>query len=201
MKKLVALIGFVVMLGCIVNVHAFPRKTAVGGRLSTSTNTYQPGYFDSNGNQLVITSGVTSSSSTADVTIYHGESLPAGTNNIGDVDVLSITASSSTNKTTVYDDGTSLTTADERYESKISSCTANKITSTGNISPTFEVINWSFLSKGGDTTITGSNINGTIYALQDISVNGEFIDPIDSPTFVATLPASTTLYYIITGVE
>ena len=90
---------------------------------------------------------------------------------------------------------------DSRYDGKISTTTANKIIATGDITPTFEVINWSFLSKGGDTTIAGSNINGTIYVLEDIAINGEFINPVDSPTFTATLPASTTLYYIITGVE
>ena len=64
--------------------------------------------IDASGNLKVVTStasaigSIVCSSTTANVSVYFPIALPAGTNNIGDVDILSVIAASDTNKSTVY---------------------------------------------------------------------------------------------------
>ena len=55
MKKLVFLIGVIMLVGCI-NAYAIPGKRIMYGQVSTSTNTYIPVKVDSDGNLQAETS-------------------------------------------------------------------------------------------------------------------------------------------------
>lgn len=88
---------------------------------------------------------------------------------------------------------------DNRYDGKVSTHTANKVISSGIIIASFTVTNISFLSKGGIAEVTG--FGGTMYIPDNSALSQSFEIGFDTPTITVTLPASTTLYYTISGVR
>lgn len=126
-----------------------------------------------------------------------------GTNSVTIVGTVAVTQSGSwvINGGTITTITNTITISDERYEGKTSTGTAGKVNATGTISPPFEVIDWSFLSQGGETTMTTDVSGGTTYLLEDIAVNGKYTNPLSTPTFSFTLPVNTTVYYIINGIK
>lgn len=77
---------------------------------------------------------------------------------------------------------------------------AGKLTSSGNISGIdFGVSNYSFASVGGTCVITMDFITGTIDVLNGMSMTGSSTVLVESPVISVTVPAATTLYYIVTG--
>lgn len=96
-----------------------------------------------------------------------------------------------------------ITTQDERYTGKVSTGTSGKLNVSGNIAVTnYSMEAYSFYSDGGDSEITSTWHAGITYALNGIPVTPQKLSiPVSNPTFQCTLPAATTLYYILHGVQ
>lgn len=97
---------------------------------------------------------------------------------------------------------TSMTVSDIRYSGLTSTGTAGKMFVSGNISVSnWSLDNYTFYSVGGDSTITCTWKGGIMYALQGIPIAPMRLSvPVADPTFQCTLPAGTTLYYVLDGV-
>jgi len=58
-----------------------------------------------------------------------------------------------------------------------------------------DIIDYSFLTIGGEVSITGNCIDTTLYVPDGYSDSGAFTNPVENAIFTLTLPASTTCYY------
>jgi hypothetical protein len=101
------------------------------------------------------------------------------------------------------DSGNDLIIEDTRYQNMVSTGTAGKIFASGNIAVTnYSMDAYTFYSVGGDSTILSTWHDGTIYALEGVPISPQKLSiPVVNPTFQCTLPAETTLYYILHGVQ
>jgi hypothetical protein len=184
MKKLLSFMIAIVILGCVGKVCAIPGKRLIYGQVRTSTNTYIPIQVDAGGGLvnstttagLVDVSSVISSSTTADVTIYHSGSLPSGTNNIG-----------------IVEDG--------RYSGYTSTGIAGRTSTTGDISNTPTIItNYSFYTQGGDAQVIFSGKSGILYVYEGIPIDTIVEIPLVSNTVTLNaLTANATFNYEING--
>lgn len=93
--------------------------------------------------------------------------------------------------------------SDARYYNKVSTGTAGRINASGNIAISdYSMEAYVFYSDGGDSQIESTWHDGIIWALDGIPVRTEKLSvPISNPTFQCTLPAGTSLYYILHGVK
>jgi hypothetical protein len=112
---------------------------------------------------------------------------------------------STENYETVYvatDASGSIPVVDGSYSNKVSTETAGKLSSTQTISPTMELVNWTYYSKGGQTTLKHSWGSGIVYVPADAGLSGSLPVPEDSPDIIVdSIDSGTTLYYVLNGVR
>ena len=90
---------------------------------------------------------------------------------------------------------------DQRYYNKNSTGTAGSFFTSTTITPAYNVDTIGVYSLGGDSTFTCTLMNGTVTALEGIPNTVKFDIPMNTPSFIFTLPANTTVYYVVTGVK
>jgi len=109
-----------------------------------------------------------------------------------------------TNTSNIYNQmKSSSIVVNQAYVNKVSTGTAGKLIISGNITITALSIDaYSFYSVGGDSQITSTWMDGTIYALEGIPIDfKKMVIPVANPTFQCSLATNTTLYYILNGIR
>lgn len=99
---------------------------------------------------------------------------------------------------------TCIPTLDYDFQILNSTHTAGKTSTNTTLSLTGTFASYSFIcscagNSSTESTVTGSNINGTIYFIDGMSKNESFKRAVVNPTFQLTLGAGTTIYYTISG--
>lgn len=97
---------------------------------------------------------------------------------------------------------TSVTVSDSRYSNRVSTGTGGRSHVDFSITITnYEMDGFSFYSVGGDTDVTSTWTDGTIYVLEGIPMSEDISIPFENPIFQCDLEAGVTFYYFLNGVQ